>query len=66
MQLQLTPVRVGQLPEGVPVAGARTGQDLLGRVRHARILIESSCWRHDLRTSRRLEIRRSILVAADA
>jgi hypothetical protein len=35
VQLQLTPVRVGQLAERVLVAGARTGDGLLG---HARIL----------------------------
>jgi hypothetical protein len=38
VQIELTPVGIGQLPERVIVAGAGTGQDLVG---HGRILARS-------------------------
>jgi hypothetical protein len=67
MQLQLMPVGVGQFTEGVILAGARTGQDPLGRAAHAAILASAlRLVATQLPTSRRLEIRRSVSVAADA
>ena len=46
VQLELTPVRVGQLAERVLVAGARAGEGLLG---HARILALTLpfAWHHE-------------------
>jgi hypothetical protein len=56
VQIELTPVGIGQLAERVLVAGARTDQDL---VSHARILARSLPFtRITAMTSRRLEIRR--------
>ena len=64
VQLQLTPVGVGQLAERGLVAGARAGKGLLG---HVRILAAARPFmRIQVMTPCGLEIRRSVFVRANA
>jgi dihydrofolate reductase len=64
VKLQLTPIRVGQLAERVFVAATRAGEGLLAHIRILALALPFI--RITSTTSGRLEIRRSVFVAADA